>query len=925
MRSLLSSVAVVALYSAPVQAGETVLRAEAPDWVEAVDFEAALAQGEQIVLYDRQIRLEGGVVSRYGDVAYDVTNQQAVSNYSSLQFSWMPDKGDLTLHRLEILRDGRVIDLLAQGVEPEVIRRERQLEQRMVDGLLTAVVRVPGLLVGDVLRFATTTTTRDQALNGHVQLTEGAIAEPNRLGFGRLRISWPAEDDLRWQTIGQLDFDEPLDEAGYSVIDLALPIAEPDEMPDDAPGRFAVLPALQVSSFTSWRDVIATMAPHYATRDTIEPDGLIAKEIARIEAVTDKPVERAALALRSVQDEITYLLDGMNGGNYLPQSPELTWRVKYGDCKAKSLLLLAMLREMGIEADAMLVYSENGDAVSVLQPQPGAFDHMVVRAIIDGTEYWLDGTSAGIRLDTMYEIPNFAYALPMSDQADGLVKIVQRWPTVPDRTMRVTYDLSRGVDIPALVDIEVETRGIMAARMRAPASETVAERVVGEATKYLENLVDAFIYDARYSYDETTGTGLLAASGMAFDPVEFEREIASLKMGSATTNWNFSPDRARAAWRDIPYQVDGPYTVAAEVTYLLPADDAIASVDGIRSLDQTTAGMRFRRSIEVADERVHVSDFASYIPSEIVPSDIPAEKSAMRRLASGDPVLRVTGAQRFWEFTDAEAAARIAPHIEALTGMSKVLRDESGLMYLRGLLKVMGRDYEGGLNDIDLAIAEEATVERLKGRTEVLHELGRLDEARETAQQAFDLSGDLTTAALLAQALVATGAADEALTMLDDLGLSGDEARAVAGLWGEYAGDAGRLDEAWVRLEGALADRPGDGDLLNSQCWFSATWDHQRDDAIDVCNNAVRETDYAAGSLDSRALLFHRLGMPEKALADLDSALSKVPGQAASLYLRGVIRLEQGDEAGRTDILHADRIQPSIDRQYSRYGIAPKR
>jgi len=27
---------------------------------------------------------------------------------------------------------------------------------------------------------------------------------------------------------------------------------------------------------------------------------------------------------------------------------------------------------------------------------------------------------------------------------------------------------------------------------------------------------------------------------------------------------------------------------------------------------------------------------------------------------------------------------------------------------------------------------------------------------------------------------------------------------------------------------------------------------------------------------------------------------------------------------GRLDILHAARIQPSVDRQYSRYGISPK-
>lgn len=809
MRNLFASVAIAALYAVPVQAGEEVLQAPAPGWVEAVDFDSALAQGEEIVLLDRQIRFEGGVVTRYADVAYDVTSQQAVSNYSTLQFGWMPDKGDLTIHRLEIIREGEAIDLIAQGVEPEVIRRERQLEQRMVDGLLTAVVRVPGLLVGDVLRFATSTTLRDQALGGHVQTTEYATAQPARLGFGRLRLSWPQQDELRWQALGQVELDAPETRDGYTVIDLPLPIPKPVEMPEDAPDRFRLPPAVQITSFESWSDVVATMAPHYTTRDRIEPDGALAAEIARIEAATDVPIERAALALRSVQDEVTYLLDGMNGGNYLPQAPELTWKVKYGDCKAKSLLLLTMLREMGIAADAMLVHSERGDALAVFQPQPGAFDHMVVRALIDGTDYWLDGTSAGIRLDSMYEIPDFAYALPLADDAEGLIEIEQRWPAVPDRTMRVTYDLSRGVDIPALLDIEVKTRGILAARMRAPASERVPERILGHAMEYLDDLVDAFIYDAEYSYDEETGTGILKASGMVFEPTEFDRGIASLAMHSATTNWDFSPDRARAAWRDIPYQVGGPYTAAAEVTYLLPEDKAKVTVAGIRALDQTTAGTRFRRSIEDGDKRVQVSDYVSYIPSEILPADIPAEKTAMRRLASGDPVMRIAEAGRSWELADKDLAERMQPHIAALTEMSEEFSDVPGLIYLRGLLKLIKRDHDGALADIDLAIAEEATVERLTSRIEVLHELGRVEEARKTAQEAFDLTGDLTTASWLARTLVATGEAEQALALLDSLGLAGEEARDVAILWGEYAGDAGRVDEARARLEDALADRPG--------------------------------------------------------------------------------------------------------------------
>ena len=113
-----------------------------------------------------------------------------------------------------------------------------------------------------------------------------------------------------------------------------------------------------------------------------------------------------------MQDEISYLYEGMNGGNYLPQTPEATWEKRSGDCKAKSLLLHAMLHELGIASDVVLVRTQGGDIVSELLPAPGAFDHMIVHARIDGQDYWLDGTSAGTRLPNLADVPPFRWALP---------------------------------------------------------------------------------------------------------------------------------------------------------------------------------------------------------------------------------------------------------------------------------------------------------------------------------------------------------------------------------------------------------------------------------------------------------------------------------------------------------------------------------
>ncbi len=897
-----------------------------PDWVEVADISAASAEGEEIVIFDRQLRLEGGVVHRYTDVAYEIRNAEMLARLGTLQFGWLPDKGDLLIHRMEIIRDGKTVDLVRGGIGHEVIRRETELERRTVNGALTALFKVPGIKVGDTLRFASSTTSRDQALSGAMQATEGLTAEPARIGFGRLRISWPEDAGISFATLGTPTEPQVRDVDGYRLVEALLPIGKSDAMPGDAPGRFKVAPAIMVGTFDSWADVAAVMAPHYATRGTIQPGSALAAEVDRIRNASADPLVRASIALRTVQDDINYLMNGMDGGNYLPQAPAETWALRYGDCKAKTLLLLAILRELGIDAEAAMVNAGNGDAVSVWQPLPSAFDHVVVRAVIGGTAYWLDGTSAGSRLDTIGEVPDFGYALPVRAQGADLIPLDQRWPQVADRTYRITYDFSRGVDLPGTYEIEVETRGVMAARMASQASETDPRKVLGHAQKYLEDVVDSVVYEAAYSYDVEAGIARLKARGLVLDPFTVERGVAAHTIYTSTTNWSFDPDRGKAAWRAIPYRVGGPMMTSEDVAYILPERGKGAEVMGTGTLEERViAGTRFRRELDFSGGRVAVKDWASYVPAEIAAEDIPAAKAAMRAMSSADPSIRITDPTRYWELDDAELARRMESVIVPTQKLVALLPGESAYHVFRSALFAMARDYKAALKEIDRAIELDGSAQGYSTRAEILTQAGRFAEAAEAARQAYELSGDLARGTTYAIALSNAGRDDDGLAVLDAIDVSGEDFSAVAQVFAEVAGTTGRSDEAWERLENALSERPGDDLLLNSQCWFIGTWRYRLDEGSQLCDRAVKASNYSANALDSRALVFHRLGRQDEALEDLQAALKKEPGQANSLYLRGIIRLGRGEPEGRADIQQALRLSPDIATRYERYGLSPKR
>ncbi|WP_160616444.1 DUF3857 domain-containing protein [Pseudoblastomonas halimionae] len=925
LHELLCATAVVAVCASPAYAGEEVIYEAAPAWVEPVDFDAALAKDEMLVLFDRQVRMEDGVVHDYLDIAYKIETPQALTQLGTVQVPWLPDKGDLFVHNLEIVRDGEVIDLLANGGDFDVLRREQQLESRSLDGMLTATMAIPGLRVGDVLRMRRSTTTRDQALNGEMQVLQGVFAEPAELGFGRMVVTWPEGTAMRYQVTRDVALAEPETVDGYRRLAIEFPVDELDEMPGDAPARYQQASLLQVGTYRSWEEVSAKMAPHFSTEGSITPGGDVAREVASIEAQTDVPLERAALALQVVQDRIAYLLNGLDGGNYLPQQPEQTWELRYGDCKAKSMLLLAMLREMGIKSEAVLVRSQAGDWVREMLPMPGDFDHMIVHATIDGEDYWLDGTNAGIRLSTIGEVPRFFYALPLREGGAELVRMDQRWQDTPDRATRVSIDQSAGFDYPALFDIDVKVQGAMAARFQNIDDTTEEDEITAFASQYASDIVgDNIVFQADIEYDEDTGIARVIAKGLTSTWWDIDRNSATLTPYTSSNGMTFSPDRARREWRDIPYQVGGPLRLTEQVEIRLPEGNADYVLRGTDADAQMVGGSRITRTATLDGNMLRVRSDKAEIPVEIPADEFAVNRRAANKLKSGDYKVRANeGVTRYWEYSPEEVAKRMEGIEDALDQYVALDPDDADRLSLRaGMIGTYTYDYEAAARDLTRAIDEKPSAELYAVRAQTYANAGEWERALDDALYAYDLQGDFAMAAQLADIQAKNGDVEGALALLEEFDLGGDDRVAQAQLRAELEGSAGRADDGFAMIEQILTERPGDAQLLNAKCWHMGTWRYKLDEAEAVCSEAVQTSSYDASVLDSRAMAYYRLGEFDKALKDIDAALSKEPNMAASRYLKGVILSEQGrKKEGREEIAYAKRLAPQVVRQYALYGI----
>ncbi|WP_233503675.1 DUF3857 domain-containing protein [Sphingomonas psychrotolerans] len=927
------TVAAVLVCAATVaHAGDKPLYQPVPAWVKpAPPIDASkLGDSDPILLVmDQQQRFEDGQVWIYADMAMRIASPQVLTQAGTVPLPWNPGKGDLVVHRIEILRGAERIDALAGGKRVTVLQREQQLERATLNGMLTATLPVEGLRVGDVLRVSFSVTQKDAALHGHVQSVAPLLSAPMRLHFGRVRLLWPKAMDLRWRAYSKLPDLKPVTTPdGYNELLIDLPIAKPADLPGDAPLRFRPLPLLDATDYADWADLSRDMAPLYRTEGAIEPDGPIAAEVARIAAATADPRQRAAMALETVQDKVRYLFKGMDNGDYVPQSPAQTWSARYGDCKAKTLLLLAMLRALGVEAEAVVVNTELGDLIPQRLPMPGAFNHVLVRATIAGESLWLDGTGGGSRREDLGDVPPFRHALPLREAGSGLIEMPMRPNARPITDAEVELDGRAGVLFPMPYTVRVAVRGAQAEVLRVVAAQAGKD----ELDQGIDAIVGSFLNEPEtversFKYDEASATAVVTAAGITYPDWSKENGRYRLALDSAVSSIGFSPDRARPAWREIPVSSGGYADTRVRTRIRLPGDGVGFDTEGDRTLPATLAGVALQRSVTLKDGWLTLDDRSVTGIAEVLPADIPATRAQVAQ-ARGRLLKAIAPKETPPLFLQVEVARRskaLDPILAVYARQIAQHPDKAESFGDRAWFLDRIYDRKGAIADLTKAIALEPTVERYLWRSRLYSALKDDAHAMTDARAALEIDpGSASAVGRVAALLAEQGKRDEALAMLAERAdQGGDEKNNYVSSQATLLSDGGRVDEGLALLDTMIAASPGKADLLNSRCWLKATGNVALDTALKDCSKAIELAESPASILDSRGLVYFRLGRMGDALADFDAALEQVPDMAASLYMRGVIRKRAGTAGGDADLAAARMIAPRIDEDYARYGIKP--
>jgi len=616
----------------------------APGWVKpfAIPKPAVSDAGgtTRVLLEDSQDKFIADGLDSYWERAERIETPQGLSSMGNIAFDWNPDTETLLIHRVRIIRGDKVIDLLAGGQKFIVLRRENRLEEAMLDGTLTAALQPEGLQVGDILDIAIGYRSRDPIQKGRSDRILTLPTAPTDV-FA-IRELWPAGDTPHWRVTEGFDQPKVVTTAEGSELTITMKDALRPKAPRQAPSRFSHPGMFEISEVGSWAQVSSLMAPFYDKASTLKPDSPLHAEAAKIKAASKDPKVRAAMALKLVEDQVRYLFLGMNNGGLVPAAADLNWSRRFGDCKGKTVLLLALLRELGIKAEPALVDTISGDDLDARPPMVTAFDHVIVRAEIGGNVYWMDGTRSGDRSLETLRVPNYHWALPVRTAGATLEKLSPEPFEQPEEVTHLVLDASAGLDQPAPAHAEYVMRGDTALSYKARLADMDAD----EADSYLRDY-----WRKEYDWIE------ISKVDAAYDPQTGEEKVTmdgtarmSWKGDGGTLGRHYEADGAVLGWKpnyrrdpgpghDAPFSSRYPYFAKMTETILLPDAGKGFAIEG-EEVDRRIGAWEFKRTARMKGDMFTMEAATRTIKPEFPAAEIKTVSADLKSMSDQTVDLR---------------------------------------------------------------------------------------------------------------------------------------------------------------------------------------------------------------------------------------------------------------------------------------------
>ena len=180
----------------------------------------------------------------------------------------------------------------------------------------------------------------------------------------------------------------------YSWTGMDLPRIEAEP---NMPGMAEIGDPLHVSTWKDWNAFMVWY--RNLIKDQFSAGPRLRQKVQELTAGLDTPRKKVEALYRYVSNEIKYIAIELGIHSFKPYQANEIYERGWGDCKDKATLLIAMLKEIGIPGELVLVRTRN---LGYLAPTPASlamFNHAIV--YIPSLDMYLDGTVRFHDVDTL--------------------------------------------------------------------------------------------------------------------------------------------------------------------------------------------------------------------------------------------------------------------------------------------------------------------------------------------------------------------------------------------------------------------------------------------------------------------------------------------------------------------------------------------
>jgi len=441
---------------------------------------------------DQVKAVKGEKTEYYSRFTQLVVNQEGVESVAQINVDYDPLYQELILNSLFIDRNGTRIDKTTSA-KITMLQRESNLEERLYDGHLTANIIVDDVRVGDILEYSYT-------LIGSNPVYKDIFYFNRYLEWGTpihhqsVRVLWDKPTPLNVKALNIKVKPQVNKLDNFTEYSVELQDTPARYTSSQAPSWHQPYGVVYFYENSTWEEVARWASSLY--ENVVWNGSEISALAKRIKLESSSQKEQVSNALEYVQSNIRYLGIEMGTSSHIPSHAKQTLERRYGDCKDKAVLLIAILKALDIEAYPALVNTDISHQLINRPPMVNAFDHVIVKAIVKGKTYWLDPTRTYQigELDSIYQ-SDYGYTLVVDNKSREL-ESMKRESNVSKVIVKDFFDLSKGSNKEVRYESNTEYRGYNAEQQRY---DLAATGITGLQKQYID------FYNGYYSDIEAVG------------------------------------------------------------------------------------------------------------------------------------------------------------------------------------------------------------------------------------------------------------------------------------------------------------------------------------------------------------------------------------------------------------------------------------